>query len=113
MIYKFTNSKGAVNHGLIIERVATGYYILFDSFDIAPGVQLPVRYSFVTGAPNGYVLPNDSRREVLPLDTPVRWQDHRMAEAHRRMQAGTFGDWWQQNRIDIISGSHRYQEPML
>lgn len=111
MIYRFTSSKGAVNHGLIVEKIDTGYYILFDSFDIAPGVQLPVRYSFVTGEQSEYVLPNNSRRDILPIDTPVKWQDHRLTEAHRRMQAGAFGDWWRQNITVIVGGAHSYQAP--
>lgn len=110
MIYKFTNAAGRVNYGLIVEATDTGYYVLFDRFDIRDGVTLPARYSFVSGEGSPYALPNDAKREVLPATEPVRWSERWLSDIQDRMIEEEFTEWWKVNRERITGDLYgRYQ----
>ena len=97
MVIKFQNVRGEVNHGIIIATdEATGLIqVLFDSFtallyriEREGKVNDFVRNSL--GVRKSWIriddaIPTGAKTEVLPLDTPVTWNDATLRTLQARM----------------------------
>lgn len=111
-IYRFTNSKGLMNHGVVLENLGDGANVLMDEFRTAPDRMLPPRYAYVSFADNKYVLA-ETKNEVLPLDHPVAWVEPEIPAIIKIMQAGKFPEWWKENQGRIIKkfiGGYKQQQ---
>lgn len=98
-IVRFTNTRQEVNHGIIIDTdEATGLVqVLFDAFtallyriEREGKVNDFVRNSL--GVRKSWIriddaIPTGARTEVLPLDTPVQWNDNELRLMQARMIA--------------------------
>lgn len=90
MIFEFTQASGQrKNYGIVIERVGNGVMVLLDRFRPNDKSELPVRYRYVNLDGNPYVIPGASRR-LLPLGTPVTWQDKNLRHL---ASTACSGDW--------------------
>lgn len=101
MIYRFTNSHSVFHYGVCIEMISNGANVLGDAWEPTEKVQSPARFAYISFDPNPYVIAT-VKHELLPLDTPVTWQTPEIAQIVAMMQAGTFADWWQQHRAEIV-----------
>lgn len=106
MVYRYINARGLPRYGLVIEERPTGAYVLLDDFDYrGNGNILPATYSYISFKPNTFVdatfVDANTKFEMLPVNTDVRWNNPRIAEAHKAMKAGTFEDWWAKNGDDL------------
>lgn len=101
-LYRFTNIHGRTRHGVCLEMVGEGANILADTWKPNDKVIVPANYAYVSFAPNPFVMATNTKTELLPLDTPVTWQTPEIAQIVAMMQAGTFGEWWQQNQAQIV-----------
>lgn len=96
-IVRFTNVRGETNHGIILATdEATGLVqVLFDAFaallyriEREGKVNDFVRNSL--GVRKSWIriddaIPTGARTEVLPLDTPVQWNDNELRLMQARM----------------------------
>lgn len=102
MIYRFTNIHGRQRHGICLEMFADGANILADTWQPNDKVTIPANYAYVSFAPNPYLLTVNTQTDLLPLDTPVTWQTPEIAQIVAMMQDGTFAEWWQVHRAQIL-----------
>ena len=100
-LYRFTNSKERMHYGVCVEMIANGANILGDTWQPTEKVTAPARFAYISFAPNPYVIAT-VKHDLLPLDTPVQWQTPEIAQIVAMMRAGTFADWWQANRAEIV-----------
>lgn len=102
-LYRFTNVHGRVRNGVCLEMIANGANILGDTWQPTEKVVVPARFAYISFEPNPYVINTGATKtELLPLTTPVQWQTPEIAQIVAMMKAGTFADWWQQHRAEIV-----------
>ena len=96
-LYRFTSATNRVNHGVIVEFVANGANVIFDTFAVNDKVTLPTRFAYVSFEPNPFVNPTAAKSEVLPMAPNVAWQDRWLAELATMVMAEKFDGWWAEN----------------
>ncbi len=91
-IYRFTNSRGRFHGGIAVELLDNGAYVVSDAWEPTPKVSVPASFGYVSFDHNPFVQA-EVKHELLPIDTPVRWQDKRVAEVASHLGEG-FAAWW-------------------
>lgn len=99
-IYCFTNVHGRKAWGIITELFDHGAYVLFDEFSPKGKTTNSAHYAYVSFEPNPFVVETNTTSEVLPVTTPVRWQDARVAAVAQHLGEG-FAAWWSEFGPDI------------
>lgn len=95
-IYRFTNIKGDLYHGIVIRDTGEGWDLLMDST-----AHEGARIVFVSNKPNPYRHVTGMKTDLLPVGTSVRWNDKLLARAHTVLKQGNFDAWFEENLAKI------------
>lgn len=95
-IYQFTNSKGNVRLGIAFNVTDTGAYVASDQFQPNEKVIVAATFGYISFEKDHFTS-GETQQELLPLDTPVRWQTPLLAEFHRAAKAGAGEQWAAEN----------------